>query len=265
MSWFVVDNGSKSCVDQNFWVTTLPDELLVGIFGELEPEDLIRSSEVCLHWYKTSLSSHFYLNFAQRVKYFCCINGPADFTVDPKSLFIQHYSALQALPRSGQTRYQALRHLLSPDGLTDLKKIWDSLLPSIVDLRSNSLAILAAFPYQEHVAKLRACVSAGAFTIENPLENRVFCLSCFHGDIETASMVWGNIQLKIPPEKKNRVLQYGIIFAVEGKQPDIVRYLNSEGTVSVRNTILGNFNHADFESEGPYAAMAEFLIDGLGL
>ena len=169
----------RSSVDHNDWGTKMPYELILLCFGELEPEGLIRSSEVCLCWHKAASKADFYLKFAQRVKYFCCENGLATFTVDPKSLFLKYYSAFKAgLPRlAGQTCYQSLQYYQSPAGFDDLKKIWDGVLPSAMDLQKNGSAFLATFPYQENVATLMACLSAGALTFKDPLKNRLYYLS----------------------------------------------------------------------------------------
>ena len=212
-------------------------------------------------WHTTSSRSHFYLNLAQRVKYFCCHTGSASFTADPKTLFIHYYYKLKALPLlHGKTRYQALRHFLSSQGLDDLKKVWNASLPSKEDLQKNSFSTLRSFSYHAHLATLIACVCAGALAFENPLENRVFALSCFQGDIETMKIVWSDIQSRIP-QRKLQVLQNGIFLALEGKQPQVIWYLKSEGNISVSRLLLSNYKRTDFVPGGPYVEMAEFLVE----
>lgn len=255
-----ISNRNGPQYDQD-WVA-IPFELLIGIFGELEPEDLIRSSEACQRWYRTSLNSDLYLNLAHRVKYFCCNCGPASFATDPKSKFIRYYTSLQALPHPKEkTHYQALRHFLSSEGVGDLNKVWNMIIPPIEKFQKSSSSILEAFPYQVHLATLTACVCAGALAFENPVENRLFALSCFHGDTETIKIVLADIQSKVTFQQKIKVLQCGILLGVEGKQPQVIRYMKSEGIVSVCRTIRSNCNVADFGLGGPYVEMSEFLLE----
>ena len=261
MSLFAISEGNRSRVEQNFGVSQFPDEVLVKFFELMEPEELVRCAGVCLHWHAVSSDARFYVQFAQQLRFFCRKEGAAYFKADPQSSFVQSYLTMRTLPRGvGESRFKAIRRYQSAEGKSALQTIWDSLLPTVEDFQKEERpTILRDFPYHINLSMLTACVGAGALEIENPVENRFYSLACFNGDVETVKRVLGEIHLKVTPDEKDGLLRCGILLAVEGRQPHMIRHLKNHWGASAREVLAFNFNLVDFAQNGPYADMAPFL------
>lgn len=257
MSLYVSDKRNELPVVRNDW-SKIQLDLLQEIFNRLTPESLAMCSGVCQYWNNVSSSAHFYFQWAAQVRFFCCPEGDTYFADKSKPRFIQHYSALHALPSvEGKTRFEALKYYQSEEGSKVLQKIWNEMLPSKEELKKNIVACLKAFDYQAKLPKLTACIYAGADVFEDPFENRLFAIGCFHGDTEMVERV----VKKISPELKLFVYIDGIIVAIEGHQPKVIEFLQNKWGRFPREIILNNYEPQWFEPGGPYADMASCLTE----